>query len=60
MDEPDIVIRSGTLSAEPVMETLGLPEGAVQVSVSFYNTREEVDQFIQVLEQFLRAKRAAV
>jgi cysteine desulfurase/selenocysteine lyase len=56
MDEQDIVIRAGTLSAQPVLETLGLPEGAVRVSVSFYNTQEEIDQLIQALEQFIAAQ----
>jgi cysteine desulfurase / selenocysteine lyase len=56
LDEKGIVIRGGTLSAQPVLESLGLPEGAVRVSVSFYNTREEIDRFIQALEQFLTAQ----
>jgi cysteine desulfurase / selenocysteine lyase len=57
MDEQDIVIRAGTLSAQPVMETLGLPEGVVRASVSFYNTQEEIDQLIQALEKFITAQR---
>jgi hypothetical protein len=28
LDEHDIVVRGGTLSAQPVMESLGVPEGA--------------------------------
>jgi cysteine desulfurase / selenocysteine lyase len=50
LDERDIVVRGGTLSAQPVMESLGLPEGAVRVSVSFYNTRGDIDAFIRALE----------
>ena len=57
MDEQDIVIRGGTLSAQPVLKTVGLPEGVVRVSVSFYNTREEIDQLIQALERFLAVQR---
>jgi cysteine desulfurase/selenocysteine lyase len=50
LDKQDIVVRGGTLSAEPLMQSLGLSEGAVRVSIAFYNTRDELDRFIQAVE----------
>jgi selenocysteine lyase/cysteine desulfurase len=40
------------------MESLELREGAVRVSVSFYNTREEIDRFLQGLEQCIAIRPA--
>jgi cysteine desulfurase/selenocysteine lyase len=57
LDDKGVVVRGGTLSAEPVMKSLGLPEGAVRVSVSLYNTREEIDRFIEGLEQCIATQR---
>ena len=56
LDEHEIVVRGGKLSAQPVMESLGLPEGAVRVSISFYNTREDIDAFIRALEDCIASR----
>jgi cysteine sulfinate desulfinase/cysteine desulfurase-like protein len=48
--------RGGTLSAQSVMDSLGVPEGAVRVSISFYNTRDDIDAFIRALEQCIATR----
>ncbi len=49
-------LKSGALSAQPLMEYLGL-SGAARASLSFYNTLEEVDRFVEGVERFVRQRR---
>ena len=51
--EYGIAVRAGPLSAQPLMKHLGLP-GAVRASLSFYNTRAEVDRLAEAVERFRR------
>lgn len=50
LDERGIAVRSGNLSAQPVINSLGLEE-AVRASFVFYNTREEADLLAQALRE---------
>ncbi len=46
LDKMGIAVRTGHHCAQPLMEELGI-EGTVRASFSFYNTKEEIDQFIE-------------
>jgi cysteine desulfurase / selenocysteine lyase len=59
LDSADIVVRGGTLSAQPVFQSLGLPEGAVRASISFYNTTADLDRLIDALRHRIANFRAA-
>ena len=48
-----IALRGGDLSAQPLMKFLGI-EGAVRISFGFYNTYQEIDTFMQALDECLR------
>lgn len=43
LDRLGIAVRTGHHCAQPLMQRLGI-EGTVRASLSFYNTREEIDQ----------------
>jgi cysteine desulfurase/selenocysteine lyase len=50
-----IALRSGELSAQPLMRALGL-KGVLRMSIGFYNTTQEIDQFVDALQECIRAK----
>jgi cysteine desulfurase/selenocysteine lyase len=50
LDRMGIAVRTGHHCAEPLMRELGV-EGTVRVSLAIYNTREEVDQLINGIQQ---------
>jgi len=50
LDQFGIIIRSGYHCAQPLHETLGL-KGTARASFYIYNTREEIDQMIEVLKE---------
>jgi cysteine desulfurase/selenocysteine lyase len=50
MDEEGVAIRSGHHCAQPLMEFLNIP-AASRASFYIYNTKEEVDVFINALEK---------
>ncbi|MCD7937656.1 MAG: cysteine desulfurase [Tannerellaceae bacterium] len=45
LDRLGIAVRTGHHCAQPLMQALGI-EGTVRASLSFYNTKEEIDRFI--------------
>lgn len=45
LDKMGIAVRTGHHCAQPLMDALGI-EGTVRVSLAFYNTKEEIDRFI--------------
>jgi len=51
--EDGICVRAGTHCAQPLFRTLGLT-GSVRASFYFYNTLEEVDVTLEVLEKTVR------
>jgi len=52
-DEYNISIRTGDLTAQPLMEVLGVKELA-RISFCYYNTEGEIDYFISALKKFLK------
>ena len=50
----DILVRSGHHCCQPLMESLGLPDGTVRASLALYNTAEEIDMLIATLEELTR------
>ncbi|MDW7999915.1 MAG: cysteine desulfurase [Candidatus Nitrosocaldus sp.] len=50
LDEDGIAIRSGHHCAQPLMERLGVAATS-RASLYIYNTREEIDRFIESLER---------
>ncbi len=54
LDTFGIAIRSGHHCAMPLMETLSI-EGCLRVSLSAYNTKQEVNTFVNCLQSILEA-----
>jgi cysteine desulfurase/selenocysteine lyase len=52
LDQEGVAIRSGHHCTQPLHRHLGLA-GTARVSLSFYNTREEIDIFIKALKETL-------
>lgn len=50
LDKLGIAVRTGHHCAQPLMESLNLP-GTVRASFSFYNTKAEIDVFIDALKR---------
>lgn len=50
LDKLGIAVRTGHHCAQPLMKALGI-EGTVRASFAMYNTREEVDRFIDALHR---------
>jgi cysteine desulfurase/selenocysteine lyase len=50
----DILVRSGHHCCQPLMESLGLPDGTVRASLALYTTAEEIDMLIATLEELTR------
>ena len=53
LDKEGIAIRSGTLSAQPLIHLLGL-KGVARASFMFCNTYEEADFLVQAIEKCIR------
>lgn len=53
LDRLGIAVRTGHHCAEPLMRHLGI-EGTVRASLSFYNTKAEVDRLIEGLKRIKR------
>ena len=56
LDQEGIAIRAGHHCTQPLMERLGITATA-RASFAFYNTREEVDAFIQALHKVIEVFR---
>jgi len=53
LDLKGIAVRTGHHCTQPLMERMGI-NGTTRVSLSFYNTRQEIDYFIDSLNKVLR------
>ena len=53
LNEQGIAIRTGHHCCQPLMERLGI-EGTCRASFAFYNTKAEIDFFVQALEKAVR------
>jgi cysteine desulfurase/selenocysteine lyase len=49
-----IALRSGTFCAQPAMESLGAPNGAVRASLYLYNTEKEIETFQETLQKIAK------
>jgi cysteine desulfurase/selenocysteine lyase len=50
LNQQGIAVRTGHHCTQPIMKFFGIP-GTIRASFSFYNTKEEVDRFINALEK---------
>ncbi|NLU37717.1 MAG: cysteine desulfurase [Bacteroidales bacterium] len=50
LDKMSFAVRTGHHCAEPVMDHFKIP-GTVRVSLAFYNTRDEIDRFVDALKK---------
>jgi len=50
LDSMGIAVRSGTHCAEPVMKHYGIT-GSLRASMALYNTKEDIDRFIEGIKQ---------
>jgi len=53
LDKYGIAVRTGHHCADPLMNHYGI-QGTVRVSFAFYNTKEEVDLFIEALKKVIQ------
>ncbi|HAH23682.1 MAG TPA: cysteine desulfurase CsdA [Prolixibacteraceae bacterium] len=53
LDKFGIAVRTGHHCADPLMDHFGI-QGTVRVSFAFYNTKEEVDLFIEALKKVIQ------
>ena len=56
LDQMGIAVRTGHHCTQPLMDRYCIP-GTVRVSLSFYNTKEEIDAFINALNKVLKMLR---
>ena len=52
LDKLGIAVRTGHHCAQPLIDSLGIP-GTVRASFAFYNTKEEIDVFINALKRVI-------
>ena len=50
LDQYGIAVRVGNHCTQPLMQSLKI-EGTVRISLAFYNTKQEIEQFITFLKQ---------
>jgi cysteine desulfurase/selenocysteine lyase len=50
----DIMVRSGHHCCQPLVESLGIPDGTVRASLALYNTNQECDMLVATLEELTR------
>jgi cysteine desulfurase/selenocysteine lyase len=53
LDKQGIAVRTGHHCTQPLMDFFGIP-GTVRASFAFYNTRQEIDTFIEALEKSIQ------
>jgi cysteine desulfurase/selenocysteine lyase len=53
LDKQGIAVRTGHHCTQPLMDFFGIP-GTVRASFAFYNTRQEVDTFIEAVERSIQ------
>jgi len=52
LDKFGVAVRTGHHCADPLMEHFGI-QGTVRASFAFYNTREEIDIFVEALKKVI-------
>lgn len=56
LDTMGVAVRTGQHCTEPLMNRFGIP-GTVRASFAVYNTKEEVDIFIESLRRVIKILR---
>lgn len=56
LDTNGVAVRTGQHCTEPLMDRFGIP-GTVRVSFAFYNTKEEIDIFVEALKKAIEILR---
>lgn len=56
LDANGIIVRTGHHCTQPLIARFGI-EGAIRASFAVYNTKEEVDRFVEVVERIIRKKK---
>ena len=56
LNREGIAVRSGHHCAQPILRRFGL-EATVRPSLAFYNTCEEIDRLVSVVNRLARARR---
>ena len=56
-DEYNIAVKAGELTAQPLMKHLGV-KALLRLAFCYFNTREEIDVFIEALEKFIALKQS--
>lgn len=51
LDKMGVAVRVGNHCAQPLMARFNLPGGTVRASFAFYNTKEEIDFFVEKLKK---------
>ncbi len=57
LDTSGIAVRTGHHCTQPLMEKFAIP-GTVRASMAIYNTKEEVDRFVEELERLIGVLRS--
>jgi cysteine desulfurase/selenocysteine lyase len=52
-EEYNLTVRAGDLTAQPLIKVLKVP-GLLRASFCYYNTREEIDVYIEALQRFIK------
>jgi len=50
LSQQNICIRAGHHCTQPLMDHFGIP-GTARISLSFYNTKEEIDKCTELLKE---------
>lgn len=58
LDESDIAVRAGQMCAQPLADAIGY-QALIRFSVAAYNTREDIDRTVQVLQQLFSGQEVA-
>jgi cysteine desulfurase / selenocysteine lyase len=53
LDKTGVAVRTGHHCAQPLIDSFGIP-GTVRASLAMYNTKSEIDQFIEKIEKCLK------
>lgn len=53
LDQMGIAVRTGHHCTQPIMQRFGIP-GTVRVSFALYNTKEEIDLFLEALHKVIQ------
>lgn len=58
LDADGVAIRAGHHCAQPLHRVMGATYGSARASCAFYNTKEEIDKFVEVLDEALETVRS--